>query len=70
MAEKITALEAKLNDVYRLMLEYAPSHYVDRPPTDELGEAWSNAMDEIREADHNLAELGDLLRDKAGTTLE
>ena len=70
MAEKVTALEAKMNEVYKLLLEYTPSQYVDRPPTDELGEAWRNALDEIREADHTLSELGDMLRDKAGTTLE
>ncbi len=70
MAEKITALEAKMNEVYKLLLEYMPDLYSNQRPTDELGEAWRNALDEIREADHTLSELGDMLRDKAGTTLE
>ena len=70
MAEKITALESKLSEVMRLFLGYIPSAYGNKRPDDPLGQAWNDAMNALVEAQEHLEELGEMLRNKAGTIWE
>ena len=80
-AKQITALEAKMAEVCERMAEvcelfdgYMPDHYNDRTPTelsnDPRGQAWVDASEAIDNASDLLGDLGDILREKAGTILE
>ncbi len=73
-AVQITALEAKMAEVCELLRKCMPDHYVERTPQelsrDPLGTAWVNAARAIENGDDFLGDLGFLLREKAGITLE
>ena len=80
-AKQVTALEAKMVEVRELMDEvcelfdgYMPDHYNDRTPTelsrDPRGKAWVDALRAIENASDFLGDLGMILREKAGITLE
>ncbi len=70
MAEKVTALEAKMSEVFRLFLDCLPDQYSNRRPTDPLGQAWNDTMNAFDEAEEYLEELAEMLREKAGVTWE
>ena len=80
-AKKVTALERKMTELRELMDEvcelfddYMPDHYNDRTPTelsrDPRGKAWVGASEAIDHASDLVGDLGDILRKKAGITLE
>ena len=80
-AKQVTALEAKMVEVRELMDEvcelfdgYMPDHYYDRTPAelsnDPRGKAWVDAFEAIDNASDLVGDLGDILREKAGVTLE
>ena len=80
-AKQVTALEAKMDEVRELMDEvcelfdgHMPDHYHDRTPTelsrDPRGKAWVDASEAIDNASDLLGDLGVMLREKAGITLE
>ncbi len=80
-AKQVTALEAKMVEVRELVDEvcelfdgYMPDHYNDRTPTelsrDPRGKAWVDASEAIDNATDLLGDLGHMLREKAGITLE
>ncbi len=80
-AKQVTALEDKMCELRELMDEvcelfdgYMPDHYHDRTPTelsrDPRGKAWVDASKAIDNATDFVGDLGDILREKAGITLE
>ncbi len=80
-AKQVTALKEKMDDVRALMDEvselmddHMPDHYNDRTPTelsrDPRGKAWVDASEAIDHASDLLGDLGVMLREKAGITLE
>jgi hypothetical protein len=80
-AEQVTALEDKMCELRELMDEvcelfddHMPDHYNDRTPTelsrDPRGKAWVDASEAIDHASDLVGDLGDILREKAGITLE
>ena len=74
MAKKVTALEEKMAEVSELANDYMPDQYNNRTRTDlsedPLGKAWKDALDKICDAEDFLGDLGLMLREKAGITLE
>ncbi len=80
-ARKMTALEQRMcelrelmDHVAELMDEYMPDHYHDRTTAelsrDPCGKAWVDASEAIDNASDLVGDLGDILREKAGVTLE
>ncbi len=80
-AKQVTALEAKMAELRELMDEvcelfdgYMPDHYNDRTSTelsnDPRGRAWMDASEAIEHTSDLVGDLGDILREKAGITLE
>ncbi len=73
-AKKVTALEEKMAEVCELANHYMPAHYNNRTrkdlSDDPLGRAWKDALDKICDAEDFLGDLGHILREKAGITLE
>ena len=73
-AVQVTALEQKMTEVCEHLRKYMPDHYSERTPQelsrDPLGTAWGNAARAIDNADDFVGDLGFLLREKAGITLE
>ncbi len=80
-AKQVTALEAKMaearelmDEVAGLMDDYMPDHYNDRTTAelsrDPRGKAWVDASEAIDHASDLVEDLGDILREKAGITLE
>ncbi len=80
-AKKVMALKEKMDDVRALMDEvselmddHMPDHYNDRTPTelsrDPRGKAWVDASEAIDHASDLVGDLGNILREKAGITLE
>ena len=74
MAKKVTALEEKMAEVSELANDYMPDQYNNRTrkdlSEDPLGKAWKDALDKICDAEEFLGDLGVMLREKAGITLE
>ncbi len=74
MAKKVTALEEKMAEVSELANDYMPDQYNNRTrkdlSEDPLGKAWKDALDKICDADDFLGDLGVMLREKAGITLD
>ena len=80
-AKQVTALEDKMAKLCELMGEvceqfddYMPDHYHDRTEAelsrDPLGKAWVAASKAVDHADDLVGDLGVMLREKAGVTLE
>ena len=73
-AVQVTELEAKIAEVCELFRECMPEHYNERTPQelsrDPVGTAWKSAERAIDNADDFLGDLGGMLREKAGITLE
>ena len=70
MAEKIVALDSKLSEVVRALLEYIPGDYSTKRPDDPIGQAWHSAMMGLIEAAERIEALGEALCDKADITWE
>ena len=70
MAKKVTELEERAMVLEGDLAELIPGQYVKRdncgPDPLGLGQAWRNASDAALNAYCALAELGDILRNKAG----
>ena len=73
-AVQIAELEAKITEVCELFRECMPEHYNERTPQelsrDPLGTAWKSAERAIDNADDFVGDLGMMLREKAGITVE
>ncbi len=63
-----------MDEVRDLMAEHMPDQYHERTPRelsrDPLGKAWVDASKAVDNASDFLGDLGDMLREKAGITLE
>ena len=73
-AVQVTELEAKIAEACELLRDCMPDQYVERTSQelsrDPLGTAWRNAVKAMDNADDFLGDLGFLLREKAGLSLE
>ena len=73
-AVQITALEQNITEAYEVFRGFIPDQYAERTPLeiagDPVGTAWVNALRAIENAEDFLGDLGELLREKAGLTLE
>ena len=74
-AVQVTALEAKLAEFVRLFVGCIPDQCVPRESPEErpnypLGLAWHDTANALAEAEDQIENLGDLIRGKAGITLE
>lgn len=74
MAKKVTELEKRAMVLEADVAELIPGQYMKRdncgPDPLGLGQAWKNAADAALNAYCALAELGDILRNKAGISVE
>ena len=73
-AVQVTVLEEKMAEVCELLRDCMPEHYNERTrqelARDPVGTAWVNAGRAIDNADDFVGDLGMMLREKAGITLE
>ncbi len=73
-AVEITALEQRMAGVTDRLRDRMPARYAERSPQsmarDPLGTAWREAMLAVENADDFVGDLGELLREKAGLSLE
>jgi len=73
-AVQITALEQRMAGVTDRLRDRMPARYAERSPQsmarDPLGTAWREAMLAVENADDFVGDLGELLREKAGLSLE
>lgn len=74
-AVQVTALEAKLAEFVRLFVGCIPVECVPRVspeerPNDPLGRAWHDTMNALAEAEDQIENLGELIRESVGITLE
>ena len=73
-AVQVTELETKIAEACELLRDCMPDQYAERTSRelsrDPLGTAWRSAVKAMDNADDFLGDLGFLLREKAGMTLE
>ena len=68
-AKRVTDLEARSLQLMFDTSRFAPEHYRKKPNDhDPLNKAWNGAVDRTTDTLFALADLGDLVRQKAGIT--
>ena len=67
MAKRVTALEDRALQLTLDLFKIALSQYLDHPNDDEpFNAAWNKAVDRTHDLMYAVAELGNLVREKAG----
>ena len=66
MAKKIAGLDAKLDEVWGLLLDYMPKQYAVGSVESPLCDAWNAAEGAITDASNHMGYLATMLRAKAG----
>ena len=73
-AVQVTVLEKDITEACKVFRSLMPSQYAELTPLEiagnPVGTAWVNALRAIENAEDFLGDLGELLREKAGLTLE
>ena len=69
MAKRVTALEDRALQLTDDLLKIVPSQYLGHPNDgDPFNAAWNRAVDRVYDSLFAIADLGNLVREKAGIT--